>query len=169
MLLRFGNTFDFNNGLMENISVYMNDEIREQVHFELAPCSNGEFLERYLEMDPDFAFFLEDEFGITYEEEEQSTDRNFTDRNLINRNIYKAYEIAKREVDRWFRTAARGQEMGTKKYDIMECICCIGKAIALSQILDQEFGDDTRREREILEKIKDYLQFDMLDGLEAIS
>lgn len=163
MFLRFGNTFDFDNKLMENIATYMKDEIREQVHFELAPCSNGEFLERYLEMDPDFAFFLEDEFGITYEEEQS------TDRNLINRNIYKAYENAKHEVDIWFRTAARSPEMDTKKYDIMECVCCIGKAIALSQILDKEFGDDIRREREILEEIKDYLQFDMLDELEAAS
>lgn len=162
MFLRFGNAFDFSNGLMENIAAYMNDEIREQVHFELAPCSNGEFLERYLEMDPDFAFFLEDEFGITYEEEQS------TDRNLINRNIYKAYENAKQEVDMWFRMAARSPEMGTKKYDIMECICSVGKTIALSHVLEHGFGVDTKQEREILGKIKNYLKFDMLDGLETI-
>lgn len=28
----------------------MDDEIREQVHGELAPCSNTEFLARYLEL-----------------------------------------------------------------------------------------------------------------------
>lgn len=164
MFLRFGDALDFDNRLMENIAVYMDDEKREKVHFELSPCSNEKFLERYLEMDPDFGFFLEDEFGITYEEEEQSMDRN-----LIHGNIYKAYENEKRSVDRWFRMAAKSPEMGTRKYDVMECICCIGKAIALSQVLEQEFGDDTRREREILEKINDCLQFDMLDGLEAVS
>lgn len=164
MFLRFGDALDFDNRLMENIAVYMDDEKREKVHFELAPCSNEKFLERYLELDPDFAFFLEDEFGITYEKEEQ-----FTDKNLMYKNIYKSYKNAKQEVDVWFRTAARSPEIGTKKYDIMECICCIGKAIALSQVLEQEFEDDTRREYEILEKIKDYLQFDMLDGLEAAS
>lgn len=28
----------------------MDDELREQVHAELAPCSNEEFLTRYLEL-----------------------------------------------------------------------------------------------------------------------
>lgn len=32
----------------------MNDEIREEVHAELAPCTNEEFLARYLELDPGF-------------------------------------------------------------------------------------------------------------------
>lgn len=164
MFLRFGDALDFDNRLMENIAVYMDDEKREKVHFELAPCSNEKFLERYLEMDPDFALFLEDEFGITYEKEEQPTDRN-----LIHKNIYKSYKNAKQEVDVWFRTAAKSPEMGTRKYDVMECIYCIGKAIALSQVLEDGFGVDTKQERKILKKIKDYLQFDMLDGLEAVS
>ncbi len=34
----------------EVISHYMEDEAREQVHHELAPCSNLEFLKRYLEV-----------------------------------------------------------------------------------------------------------------------
>ena len=32
----------------------MDDEIREQVHMELAPCTDEEFLKRYLELDPEF-------------------------------------------------------------------------------------------------------------------
>lgn len=32
------------------IVAVMNDEIREQVHGELAPCSDAEFLARYLEL-----------------------------------------------------------------------------------------------------------------------
>lgn len=31
---------------------YMDDDTREQVHRELAPCSNIEFLRRYLEIAP---------------------------------------------------------------------------------------------------------------------
>lgn len=34
----------------ETIVHYMDDDIREQVHRELAPCSNEEFLARYLEL-----------------------------------------------------------------------------------------------------------------------
>mgnify|MGYP001756107716 CR=1 FL=1 len=37
---------------------------KKQVHFELAPCSQEEFLKRYLELDPDFAKLLYNEFGI---------------------------------------------------------------------------------------------------------
>lgn len=37
----------------------MNDDIREAVHAELAPCTNEEFLERYLELDPDFQATLD--------------------------------------------------------------------------------------------------------------
>lgn len=50
--------------LMNTIATYMDDEKRKQVHFELAPCSQEEFLKRYLELDPDFAKLLYNEFGI---------------------------------------------------------------------------------------------------------
>ena len=36
------------------IAVSMNDEIREQLHAEIAPCSPGTFLTAYLERDPAF-------------------------------------------------------------------------------------------------------------------
>lgn len=42
----------------------MNDEIREQVHMELTPCSEEEFLKRYCELDPDAAAVIKSEFGI---------------------------------------------------------------------------------------------------------
>lgn len=51
----------------EEIASYMNDEIRERVHSELAPCTEEKFLERYLELDPDFSELLETEFGIIAE------------------------------------------------------------------------------------------------------
>lgn len=31
----------------------MDDDIRERVAYELAPCSNADFLRRYLELSPD--------------------------------------------------------------------------------------------------------------------
>ena len=42
----------------------MDDEIREQVHRELAPCTDMEFLRRYVELDPEFESVLESEFGV---------------------------------------------------------------------------------------------------------
>lgn len=50
--------------LLDIIATYMDDEKREQVHYELAPCSPDEFLDRYLELDPGFAEILESEFSI---------------------------------------------------------------------------------------------------------
>lgn len=40
----------------------MDDDIRERVAFELAPCTNEEFLKRYLELAPDFQNVLDSEF-----------------------------------------------------------------------------------------------------------
>ena len=52
------------NELMENISTYMDDNIREELHFKLAPCSNRTFLEEYCERDPEFTELLKKEFDI---------------------------------------------------------------------------------------------------------
>lgn len=49
---------------LDIIAIYMNDEIRERVHSELAPCTPEEFLVRYLELDPDFEILLQSEFCI---------------------------------------------------------------------------------------------------------
>lgn len=48
---------------MNTIGSYMDDEIREQVHWELAPCSEEAFLDRYLELDPDFQELLDSELS----------------------------------------------------------------------------------------------------------
>lgn len=37
---------------IDQLAVYMDDETRERVHFELAPCTDEEFLDRYLELAP---------------------------------------------------------------------------------------------------------------------
>ena len=36
------------------IEEYMNDEIRERLHFEITPCTDQEFFDRYLEEDETF-------------------------------------------------------------------------------------------------------------------
>ncbi len=48
------------------IASYMGDDIRETVHAELAPCTELEFLTRYLELDPDFSDLLSTEFSIRF-------------------------------------------------------------------------------------------------------
>lgn len=52
------------NKFWDAIVNYMDDEIREQVHAELAPCTNEEFLKRYVELDNEFETLLKSEFGI---------------------------------------------------------------------------------------------------------
>lgn len=61
---RHGEVFEMNMNLMDAIAVYMDDELREQVHREMAPCEPEEFLKRYLELDPDFEDLLHQEFEI---------------------------------------------------------------------------------------------------------
>lgn len=46
----------------EAIVNMMDDDIRERVADELAPCTNEEFLKRYLELDPEFQNVLDSEF-----------------------------------------------------------------------------------------------------------
>lgn len=60
---RYGEAFTLNQKLMDEIASYMDDDKREQVHFELSPCEPEEFLRRYLELDTGFMAIL-DEFGI---------------------------------------------------------------------------------------------------------
>ena len=40
-------------GLWETVVEFMDDETREAVHSELAPCTNLAFLRRYLELAPE--------------------------------------------------------------------------------------------------------------------
>lgn len=53
-----------NDNIMSAIVALMDDETRERVHFELAPCSNESFLKRYCELEPSFETVLKNEFGI---------------------------------------------------------------------------------------------------------
>ena len=58
--------FTLSQSEMDAIVPYMNDEIREKVYFELAPCEPVDFLKRYLELENNFDFWdvLENEFNI---------------------------------------------------------------------------------------------------------
>ena len=65
---RYGEEFNMNQELMDTIATYMDDEKREQVHFELAPCAPEAFLKRYVELDPNFEELLKNEFDIELDE-----------------------------------------------------------------------------------------------------
>lgn len=66
MWMRYGEEFDVNNDhdMWDVIVSYMDDEIREKVHMENAPCSNEHFLNAYIEEDRAFMDFLWTEFRI---------------------------------------------------------------------------------------------------------
>ena len=76
--------------------------------------------------------------------------------------IIKAYDNAKHDIDRWFANAAIDQIARNKQDDVIECIFCIGKAVMLSLILEHDFGEDTKAERENMKQLKSYLQLEML-------
>lgn len=50
--------------MMNVIGSYMDDDIREEIHGEMAPCTPDEFLTAYLEKDPEFRDLLENEFNF---------------------------------------------------------------------------------------------------------
>ena len=49
---------------LDVIATYMDDDIREMLHFKLAPCTPGKFLKEYVKADPDFKTVLRQEFNI---------------------------------------------------------------------------------------------------------
>lgn len=50
--------------VMEILEVFMDNEKREIAHFNVAPCTNDEFLKEYCKVDEDFAEFVQREFGL---------------------------------------------------------------------------------------------------------
>lgn len=52
------------NEAMDAIASYMDDDIREELHFKLAPCNNRTFLKAYCKRDPEFTELLKKEFDI---------------------------------------------------------------------------------------------------------
>lgn len=67
MMLRYGEKLDLDKNLWKTIVTYMDDDIRENVHFDLVPCSEEEFLDEYVKRDPEFKKLLHEEFGIEME------------------------------------------------------------------------------------------------------
>lgn len=61
---KYGETYKLSQQEMDIIASYMDDDIREDLHTELAPCEPEEFLEAYVEQDPAFEDLLDMEFGI---------------------------------------------------------------------------------------------------------
>lgn len=82
-------------------------------------------------------------------------------------DILKAYKNEKDKIDIWFRMAVSDNITRNKKDDIIGCIFQIGKAYMLAQILQTDFGEDTKSDREHMKQVRDYLQFDFLESLEA--
>lgn len=85
--------------MMATIASYMDDEIREDLNFKLAPCTHEEFITAYLERDPEFLVLLENEFDFDADAIEVarlfvSADRSraiLADEELS--GIYKAYGL----------------------------------------------------------------------------
>ena len=53
---------------MDAIVMFMDDDLRERLHLELAPCSYEEFLEAYIKEDYEFLELLEWEFGFSMDD-----------------------------------------------------------------------------------------------------
>jgi hypothetical protein len=47
---------------MDSIATYMDDDIREELHAEMAPCEPLDFLKAYVKRDEEFLKLLEREF-----------------------------------------------------------------------------------------------------------
>ena len=89
--------------LLSDIATYMDNDLREKVHFELAPCEPMTFLKRYLELDPDFEMLLFNEFGIEFQEDGIMFNiLNVTTKEQFKLNMdYFGYEVAKESENAW--------------------------------------------------------------------
>lgn len=67
--IKHGEKTEISQNLMDAIAVYMDDDIREKLHAELAPCSPEKFLTEYLRRVPSFEKVLEDGFSIEVEKQ----------------------------------------------------------------------------------------------------
>ncbi len=70
MLIRYNERFTLTQDGLDVIATYMNDDIRENLHLDIAGCTPEEFLVTYLNEDPGFAELLKSEFHIELEEGE---------------------------------------------------------------------------------------------------
>lgn len=56
--------FELSQEELDVIATYMDDDIRESVAFDLAPCTPIHFLREYVSRDENFEELLKSEFGI---------------------------------------------------------------------------------------------------------
>lgn len=49
---------------MDIIAEYMDDCLREYIHFHYTPCTPGEFLREYIKREPSFEDVLKREFSV---------------------------------------------------------------------------------------------------------
>ena len=63
-MTRYGTEHILTQEELDIISCYMDDDIREDVTFKLAPCTPEAFLRAYVEEDESFKELLEIEFSI---------------------------------------------------------------------------------------------------------
>lgn len=66
-MTRYGEEYTLTQEDLDVIATYMNDDIRENLHFDMAPCTPEAFLKAYVTEDPDFEELLESEFSISIE------------------------------------------------------------------------------------------------------
>ena len=70
----------------------------------------------------------------------------------------KTWKAAKGNVDFWFLHTMRDTIPENKYNDAVECIYYIGRAMVVAEILEIDFLENTKIERNALENIKRYLQ-----------
>ena len=63
-MMRYNEEHTLTQELMDVIATYMDDDIREDIHLRLAPCTPEQFLIEYVKRDPDFEYVLKSEFSI---------------------------------------------------------------------------------------------------------
>lgn len=97
--------------LMDTIASYMDDDIREQVHYELAPCTPEEFLIGYLDLYPEFEVVLWSEFSIRFVPNWDDEDQNMN--NAFFRAVDFATEVLNREIARMQSSERAEREVRT--------------------------------------------------------
>lgn len=60
-------TLDNDKRIRDAIAPYMRDDIREDLHEDLAPCGFSDFLRAYIDADPEFYELLKTEFSWLYD------------------------------------------------------------------------------------------------------
>ena len=67
-MLRYGKKIKLTQELLDDLAGYMDDDIREDIHFRFAPCEPEFFLREYCKRDTEFENLLWLEFGLEMED-----------------------------------------------------------------------------------------------------